>query len=489
MTTAALGLVFRRKKRFQLWISLVGTIGLFICVSYLLLDVTRHGIQVLQLGNWPAPFGITFISDHLSVIMLFITSIIAFATTLYSIGEIDPERLSLGYFPVFNLMLAGVNGAFSTGDIFNLYVWFEVILISSFVLLSLGREKRQIAGTLPYVIMNLISSAIFLSAVGILYSLTGALNFAELSVRIHRMHQPGAITAVAMLFLGTFGLKAAIFPFFFWLPASYHTPPVAVSAIFAGLLTKVGVYALIRVFTLLFIGDAEYTHTILLFISGITMITGVLGAVSQDEFRKILSFHIISQIGYMLMGLALFTPLGIAGSVFYIVHHILVKSNLFLISGIVKVSGSSFRLKELGGFYRSHPFVSILFLISAFSLAGAPPLSGFFGKFILAKAGIELQKYVIVFISLLVGFLTTFSMTKIWNEVFWKKSPALIVDPHGKVLPPFNIVLLTIPVVILTLLTLCLSLFPKFLLKVALQAGTELRNPSLYIHAVLGGDP
>ena len=200
MITAALGLIFRDKKLLQRWVSLIGTIGLFICSIYLLLGVTQNGIQTLQLGKWPAPFGITFICDHLSVIMLVITSIIAVVTTLYSFAEIDAEHLSFGYFPVLNLMLTGVNGAFLTGDIFNLYVWFEVILISSFVLLSLGREKLQIAGTLPYVIMNLISSAIFLSAVGILYSLTGALNFAELSVRIHKMQHSGAITAVEQFF-------------------------------------------------------------------------------------------------------------------------------------------------------------------------------------------------------------------------------------------------------------------------------------------------
>jgi multicomponent Na+:H+ antiporter subunit D len=484
--TAALTLVFRNKRSFQIQLSAIGTLALLFSSIYLLYDITTNGIQVLQIGNWPAPFGITLVSDHLSAIMLVITSIVAITTVLYSFAEIDQERLSFGYFPVLHLMLAGVNGSFLTGDLFNLYVWFEVILISSFVLLSLGREKRQIASTLPYLIMNLISSAIFLSAIGILYSLTGALNFAELAVRLNTTQQPGVITAIAILFLGTFGLKSAIFPLFFWLPASYHTPPVAVSAIFAGLLTKVGVYALIRVFTLLFIRNIDFTHSILLFISGITMITGVLGAVSQNEFRKILSFHIISQIGYMLMGLALFTPLGIAGSIFYIVHHILVKSNLFFISGIVKTRGSSFYLKDLGGFYRSQPFISALFFISAFSLAGTPPLSGFWGKFVLVKAGIETQRYLIVATSLLVGLLTTFSMTKIWNEAFWKEAPISTLNPLRKFPPRSNMLLLIVPVAILASLTLFIGLFPSFLFNLALQASSELLNPSRYIQAVLG---
>jgi len=251
----------------------------------------------------------------------------------------------------------------------------------------------------------------------------GTLNMADLARHLKTVTPPGLVTTVAILFFLAFGIKAAVFPLFFWLPASYHTPPVPVSAIFAGLLTKVGVYALIRVFTLLFVQETATTHTLILIIAGLTMVTGVLGAVAQNEFRRILSFHIVSQIGYMIMGLGIFSPLGLTGSIFYIIHHIIVKTNLFLVSGVAYRLKGTYELKKLGGLYRYSPGLAILFLIPALSLAGMPPLSGFWAKFILLKAGFETENYLIVVVALLVSLLTLYSMTKIWTEVFWKEAP------------------------------------------------------------------
>jgi multicomponent Na+:H+ antiporter subunit D len=235
---------------------------------------------------------------------------------VYSFASIDVQRESFGYYPLLHILLMGVCGAFLTGDIFNLYVWFEVMLIASFVLLALGGERAQLEGAIKYVTLNLISSAFFLTAVGILYGMIGTLNMADLARQLSTVAQPGLVMTLAMLFFVAFGIKAALFPLFFWLPASYHTPPVIVSALFAGLLTKVGVYALVRVFTLLFIRDSSYIPTLILVVAGLTMVTGVLGAVAQNEIRRLLSFHIVSQIGYLLMGLGLFTPLVLAGTVF-----------------------------------------------------------------------------------------------------------------------------------------------------------------------------
>ncbi|MDA0700054.1 MAG: proton-conducting transporter membrane subunit, partial [bacterium] len=353
--------------------------------TVLLMQVSRGGIQVAQLGAWPAPFGISFVADHLSAIMVVISGIMGCAVAVYALRDIDAARERLGYHPVFQVLLAGINGAFLTGDLFNLYVWFEVLLISSFVLLTLGNRREQLEGGVKYVAVNLVSSLLFLAATGLLYGVTGTLNLADLAVKVP-LAPPGLVVAIAMLFLVAFGIKAAVFPLFFWLPASYHTPPVAVSAIFAAMLTKVGVYALIRMFTLVFVGDVGTTHTILLWISALTMLTGVLGAAAQSEFRKILSFLIISHIGYMVLGLALYTPLGLVGSVFYLVHHIIVKGNLFLVAGLARFSGGSFELDRLGGLYRDRPMLAVLFLVPAFSLAGFPPLSGFWAKLVVIQA-------------------------------------------------------------------------------------------------------
>jgi multicomponent Na+:H+ antiporter subunit D len=390
---------------------------------------------------------------------------------------------------VMQMLVLGVNGAFLTGDIFNLYVWFEVLLISSFALLTLGRSRAQIAGAIPYVVLNLVGSTLFLAAVGLLYGNTGTLNFAHLSVKLSDPGLREIAQSISMLLLVAFGLKAAVFPLFFWLPPSYPTPPVAISALFAGLLTKVGVYALIRVHTLIFphpLGEANY---LLLVISGITMLTGVLGAVAQNEFRRILSFHIVSQIGYMTLGLAFNTRLGIAASILYIVHHIIVKANLFFVSGVVQRIGGSFSLQKLGGLYRHHPQLSVLFLIPALSLAGVPPLSGFWGKFFLAHAGMEAGHYTLVAVLLVVGLLTTYSMTKIWNEAFWKPIP------QGEKLASLRTSekwhLLT-PIFAFSGITLAIGFFTEPFAELALRAADELIDRNNYIQAVLGtgpGDP
>jgi multicomponent Na+:H+ antiporter subunit D len=479
---------------------LANTIGSFIylIIGVLLMkSVLEEGILVTQIGNWVAPFGISIVADTFSAIMVMITSVMAFAIAIYSISsmrrsnvicDMVNKREQFGYYPLLNMMYMGINGAFLTGDLFNMYVWFEVMLISSFVLLSLDGSKLQIEGTFKYVTINLISSAFFLVGVGLLYGLTGTLNMADLAVKIHEVENQSMVTVVAMFFIICFGIKAAVFPLFFWLPSSYHTPPISIAAIFAGMLTKVGVYSLIRVFTLIFITDTGFTHTLILWISGFTMFVGVLGAASQYDMRRILSFHIISQIGYMILGLALYTPLAIAGAVFYIMHHIIVKANLFLVAGLVKRLGGSFDVRNVGGLVNSYPFLAVMFLIPALSLAGIPPLSGFWSKFFVVKAGLELQEYFIVFVALLVGLLTLYSMMKIWNEAFWKPDPGKCTN---ETLVPGLFskknIFMSIPIIFLAIITLTIGFYPEPFYQIADRAAHELMNPSIYINKVLGG--
>jgi len=469
----------------QRWLSVIGTAALLATGLALLSSVWHNGIQAIQIGGWVAPFGITLVADLLSAIMVVLAGLMGFSVAVYSLTSMDPQRESFGYYPLLHILLMGICGSFLTGDLFNLFVWFEVMLIASFVLLALGGERGQLEGGIKYVTLNLISSAIFLAAVGLVYGLEGTLNMADLHIQLQKSEHPGLVTTLATLFLVAFGLKAAIFPLFFWLPSSYHTPPVAVSAIFSGLLTKVGVYTLIRVFTLLFTQDTAYTHTtLLLVLSGLTMLSGVLGAAAQNEFRRILSFHIVSQIGYMIMGLALYTPLALAGSVFYITHHIIVKTNLFLVSGVVHQLRGTYQLKKLGGLYHFYPMLSVLFLIPAFSLAGIPPLSGFWAKFILVRAGLEGQQYLIVATALVVSLLTIFSMTKIWGEVFWKPQPETDEDVDTQNLPLSRLPLLILPVVVLAAITVIIGLFSEPFYILAIRAAEQLLNPAEYIEAV-----
>ena len=489
----ALSLVFWRSRTMQRLIAVGGTVGLLATGVWLLMTVSRDGIQVMQMGGWPAPFGISLVADLLGALMVVLTGIIGLAVALFSLASVGRGHQDYGYFPLMHLLLAGVAGAFLTGDIFNLYVWFEVMLVASFALLILGSEKPQMEGAIKYVTLNLVSSVLFLVAVGLLYGMVGTLNMADIARRLTTLDDTGMVDVLAMMFMVAFGIKAAAFPLFFWLPASYHTPPVAVSALFAGLLTKVGVYALFRVFTLIFHHSPGYTHEILLWGAALTMLSGVLGAAAQFEFRRILSFHIVSQIGYMILGLALFTPLAILGGVFYIAHHIIVKTNLFLISGIVQRLRGSYRLEPLGGVYRQHPWLAVLFLISALSLAGMPPLSGFFAKFIVIRAGLEAEAYGVTAIALLVGLLTLYSMIKIWNEAFWKAPPD---DEAGgepaREVGQRELWLMGAPAVGLALCTLAIGLQPDALYALAEASAAQLLAPERYIEAVLGvpgGEP
>lgn len=487
LATAVAALLAWNRRRTQRLVSICGAGALLAASILLLATVRRDGIQAVQMGDWPAPFGITLAADLFSALMVLVAGVIGLAVTFYSLESTDVEHEQFGYHPLLHVLLLGVCGSFLTGDLFNLYVWFEVMLIASFVLLALGGHRAQMEGAIKYVAMNLIASTFLLTAVGILYGAAGTLNMADLSRHLQSAPHSGLMTVLAMLFLVAFGIKSALFPLFFWLPASYHTPPVAVSALFAGLLTKVGVYALIRVFTLLFIGDAGFTHGLIMVVAGLTMVTGVLGAVAQNEMRRVLSFHIISQVGYMVLGLGLFTPLALAGSVFYIIHHIIVKTNLFLVSGVVQRLRGTLELERLGGLYRREPLLSALFLVPALSLAGLPPLSGFWAKLTLVKATLQTQHYVLAATALLVGLLTLFSMTKIWGKAFWQE-PA---DPVGETEPPSGAsrLALYLPMIFLASLTVALGLTAEPLFALSLRAAEQLLNPAGYIAAVLGEMP
>ncbi len=491
MTTILLFLTWRWR-RVQRGLGVVGAAALFAAGLGLLTSVQDNGIQAAQMGNWPAPFGITLVADLFSAILVALVGLIGLAVAVYSLASIDTPREAFGYYALFHILLMGVCGAFLTGDIFNLYVWFEVMLIASFVLLALGGERAQLEGAIKYVTLNLVSSALFLTAVGILYGVAGTLNMADLALNLHRTAQPGMVTTLAILFFVAFGIKAAVFPLFFWLPASYHTPPVAVSAIFAGLLTKVGVYAMIRVFTLLFIQEPGYTHRLILLVAGLTMIAGILGALAQTDFRRALAFQHITHVGYMMMGLGLYTGLALAGSVFYIIHHIIVKTNLFLITGVTQRLKGSFDLRKLGGLYRTHPGVALLFFIPAFSLAGVPPLSGFFAKLALIKAGLDAKEYAIVAAALGVGLLTLLVMARIWAEAFWKPAPKTSTssaeEVGGAAAPGLSgLRPLLAPIILLAVLTVIVGLVAEPVFAMATRAAQQLMNPTEYIQAVLGG--
>ncbi|MBU1194129.1 MAG: Na+/H+ antiporter subunit D [Proteobacteria bacterium] len=459
---------------------------LHLCASgFLLATVVDHQVLVLWMGNWPAPAGICLVADYLSAAMVLITSVIYLAVMVYSGKEITPHQRRSGYYPLMQFLTAAICGAFLTGDLFNLYVWFELILMASFGIMIMENPGSRLTSAVKYVTMNLLSTVFLIMAIGLIYGLTGTLNMADLHEKVAQVDNTALVTGAALLLMMAFAIKSALFPLFFWLPATYHTLPVPVAAFFAGMLTKVGVYALIRLFTLVFVTDVAVTHTLLMVMAVLTMVSGVAAAASQMDIRRILSFHIISQVGYMVLGLAVFTPLALAGTLVYLIHHIIVKANLFLVSGLIQRATGSFDLKQTGGLYQTHGLLSLGFFIPAFSLAGFPPLSGFWAKLLIIYACLEAGHYFLGATAAVVGLMTVFSMIKIWTEAFWKKK-ALPVDSPVEPLVDIPFQLMG-PVLCLCLLTVLIGVFMEPVLKFALVAGEQLMSPHQYVLAVKGG--
>ena len=463
-------------------VSLAGMAGMLATATGLWWTVACSGTLTVNAGGWHPPHGIVLVVDPLSAMMLWISAFVGLVVLVYGVtGGRDDAACARIHILIHGLML-GVNGSFVTGDLFNLYVWFEVMLISSFILMVREGRAPQLAGGLAYVLLNLLGSAMFLCGAGLLYGKLGTLNLADLAVKLSAVDDPGFVNTTGALLFVAFAGKAALFPFHFWLPASYHLAAPAVSALFAGLLTKVGVYALMRVFTLVFTPENGFSSALILWLSMGTMVLGVFGAVAQYHVRRLLAFHIISQIGYMTAGLAIGGRAALAAVIFYVIHHIAVKSTLFLAAGVLEARTGTPDIRRHGGFYQTRPLLAACFLVPALSLGGIPPFSGFWAKLNLLEAGVRDGQWLFLAVALLVGMLTLFSMIKIWNESFWKELPAASRDDGG--LPPGRP---HAAMLALCAVTVVLSLGGQFVFRFAETAAAGLVDPSGYIQAVLKG--
>lgn len=478
--TAAVLMLAPARPLLQRWIAFAGSFTQLLCGIILFVAVQQQGgYVVLQVGNWAAPFGITLVADVFSSILVVAVGIVGLTVCSASFAGVDPRREAYGYHPLIQVLLMGVAGAFLTGDLFNLYVWFEVMLVASFVLMALHRTHSQVAAAFQYVTINLLASAVFLTGLGLLYGDAGTLNMADLAAIWPQRDKPTLDLVLAMLFLTAFGIKAALFPLFFWLPASYPLPPAPIGAVFAGLLTKVGVYSLIRVFSLLFLPTASFSLTVLMWLSVATMVVGLMGALSQRDFRRVLAFNLVGHIGYTTVGLTIGTTAALAGSILYVVHHILVITNLFFVSGVLLQLRRTTDLNVLGSVYRDHPKTALLSMIPLFSLAGLPPLSGFIGKLAIVQGLFGAGAYVVGAVVLVVGLLTLLSIARLWDESFWKPAPrpAVASEPAPSLL---------VPVAALSILILGVSIAANPLFELTTRAAGQLLNPAGYIHAVLG---
>ncbi|WP_172193354.1 Na+/H+ antiporter subunit D [Actinomyces faecalis] len=423
MLGAALALLAGRRPRLQRALS-VAALGTVVVVAAFLVYLTEtDGIQTLWVAAWPDSAGIVLVADRLSSLMLLVASIVTLAVLVFSTGqdqeEVRQETPVSIFHPTLLLLSAGVSDAFLAGDLFNLYVGFEILLFASYVLLTMGATRPRIRAGAIYVVVNLVSSALFLILLSVVYTATGTVNMAELAQRVPQLPDDMQLMIQALM-LTVFGIKAAVFPLSAWLPDSYPTAPAPVTAVFAGLLTKVGVYSMLRVQTLIF--TERPLTTILLIVGGASMMVGILGAVAQSELKRLLSFTLVSHVGYMIMGVALATTGSVAAAIYYTAHHITIQTALFLTAGLMARVGGSTELDKVSGLASLSPRLALLFGIPALNLAGIPPFSGFIGKIGLMRAGAQVGTplaWLLVVTSVVASLLTLYVMAKVWNRAFW----------------------------------------------------------------------
>ncbi|WP_445678143.1 Na+/H+ antiporter subunit D [Psychrobacillus sp. FSL H8-0484] len=474
-------LFFPKKVMAQRVVTIIGLLFALFSAIVLLLKVKTDGVQTLTLGSWAPPFGITMVSDMISALLVTSSLVIALFVVWYSFTSIGEAREKTFYYPAIMFMLTGVNGAFTTGDIFNMFVFFEVLLMSSYVLIVLGGEKVQLKESIKYILVNIVSSSLFVITVGYLYSVVGTLNMADISVKIAEIGPSGIVTVIAVLFLIVFGIKGGIFPLFFWLPGSYAAPPVPVLALFGSLLTKVGVYAIMRTYTLFFTTDTGFTHELLMIVSILTIIVGSIGALAYFDVKQIIIYNIVIAVGVILFGASIMNENGMMGSVFYLIHDILIKGALFLLIGIIiSITGTS-DLRKMGGLMKRYPVLAWSYLIAAFGLAGIPPLSGFVGKLLIVQGGFEdelLWQSIFILASSLIVLL---SAIRIFIYAFWgeEKGEHLINAKKYRHL--------LAPTITLVGLTVLFGIGAEYLVPFMTDATTVLLDPSVYVDAVFRG--
>lgn len=431
---AGLALIVGRKPSAQRFIACAVLVATTVVSAFLVVGA-GSGPIVLDVGSWSAPIGVTLVADRLSAVMLLVSQFVTLAVLVYSLKQSliddDPHTPVAVYFPTFLILSAGVSNAFLTGDLFNLFVGFEILLAASFVLITLGATRGRVRAGTVYVVVSLVSSAIFLAGIALTYAATGTVNIAQLAVRLPQIDH-GVATLIHLVLLIAFGIKAALVPLHAWLPDSYPTAPGPVTAVFAGLMTKVGVYALIRLEVLLFPGDD--LSWVLTPMAMATMLVGILGAVAQDDVKRLLSFVLVSHIGYMVWGLSLTSELGLAATIHYAAHHILVQTCLFLMVALVERRTGTTSLSRLHSLARTSPTLAVVFLVAALNLVGVPPLTGFVGKFGFVRASVERgtpEGWLLLAGGMITSLLTLYVVTKWWNLAFWQGADEerIFMDP------------------------------------------------------------
>ncbi|WP_419893066.1 Na+/H+ antiporter subunit D [Oceanobacillus kimchii] len=469
---------FRHNLKLQRWGSfsvMIVNIGIS---AYILHQIQQNGILRLDFGGWEPPFGILFVADSFSMLLVLTTSIVAAICLVYAFSSTEKSYEHMFFYPFINFLVAGVNGSFLTGDLFNLFVCFEIMLLASYVLIAFGGRKGQLRESIKYVIINVVSSWIFLIAIAYTYGGLGTLNFAHLSERIAEQGQTPMLTVVSIVFLIVFALKAGLL-LFFWLPGSYSVPSTAIAALFGALLTKVGIYAMFRVFTLMFYHEPHITHTFIGILAGVTLILGSIGAVAYKDVRLIASYNVVIAVGFILVGLAVATPTALEGSIFYLIHDMIVKALLFLLAGTMIAVTRETRIDYMSGLIRNYPLFGWIFFIVTLALAGIPPLSGFIGKVLVGQGAVEGGAYILLALAFISSIFVLYSLMRVFLTSFWGET---IISKEDKIPMKKGWI---IPCVILAAGSSILGIGVEPLTVYVKDAAEVLANPQIYIDAVL----
>jgi multicomponent Na+:H+ antiporter subunit D len=412
-----------RRPQLQGLISTLVMIADTVISVVLFVGADRHGPLVIQIGGYGAPLGISLVVDRLSGLMIAVSSVVTLAVLFYSQSQgsdEDSDTPLAVFYPAYLIMVAGVADTFLAGDLFNLYVGFEIMLAASYVLMTVGGTRDRIRAGAVYIMVGIASSLLFVAAIAVAYAAAGTVNLAQLAERLSVL--PANVRlAINLLLLVVFSVKAAAFPLSAWLPDSYPTAPAPVTAVFAGLLTKVGVYCVIRTQTLLFPGNQ--LRVVLLAVAGLSMLLGIAGAVAQADLKRLLSFTLISHVGFLFLGIGLGGTRALAGTLFYAAHHITVQTTLFLVTGLIERREGTGDIGRISGLARAAPVLAVLFFLPAMNLAGVPPFSGFLAKLGLLQAAAEdgrASAMVLLGAALVTSLLTLYAMAKVWSRAFWR---------------------------------------------------------------------
>ncbi|CAH1055536.1 Na+/H+ antiporter subunit D [Paenibacillus pseudetheri] len=476
--TAVILIFLKERVDLQRIISAVSVFLNILVAGIIVHQVSTKGIQTLYMGGWLPPYGIVFVADMFAALLVLIGAIVGAACLFFSFASIGEERERFYYYPFFHFLLTGVFGSFLTGDLFNLFVCFEVLLVASYALIVLGGSKGQLRETLKYVLVNVISSSLFVATLAYLYAATGTLNMAHLSMRVAEAGQGGVMNVIAVLLLIVFSIKAGLL-LFFWLPDSYSAPPVAVRALFGALLTKVGLYAITRTFTLIFIQEPGLTHSLIAWMAGATMILGAIGALAYNDLGRIFNYNIIISVGFIAFGISVATQDSLNGVVFYLMHDMVAKALLFFLGGMIISASGTDRLKEMGGLIRRYPWTGWMFFVLILALVGVPPLSGFAGKVMMVRSGFGQNHVALALIALASSFIVLYSLIKVFQQVFWGG------EKREEQVKPLHYKAMMAPAAVLFAIIILMGVGAETVNGYVSQAGAVLADPALYINAVM----